>query len=281
MWRWFKGEQTSSAGLSVAFSRGALGKADQVEQLLGASIALSGSANSGSLPAQAASRAAQIAATHQLLLIPVESQKELLQRHLATVPHAAESPSPPHPEHTTDADWTPERAFQSASFLHSTLDELILKRRGFWPRGVIRLLTVAAGLTLLCLAGWFVHGKFSGPRDLLSGAKISPSSRYLTWPAHLMDFHTDIQDHPSAVYDMGTSQQVSRFTIENTRDYPERAAPMALELSQDGREFHQVALIRDPFKVWQPQIPPQQARFVRVISLQRTYFHLKRVEAYR
>lgn len=96
-----------------------------------------------------------------------------------------------------------------------------------------------------------------------------------------MDFHTDIQDHPSAVYDMGTSQQVSRFTIENTRDYPERAAPMALELSQDGREFHQVALIRDPFKVWQPQIPPQQARFVRVISLQRTYFHLKRVEAYR
>jgi len=96
-----------------------------------------------------------------------------------------------------------------------------------------------------------------------------------------MDFHTDLEARPWAVYDMGQSQNISRFVIENTTDFAERAAPMAVELSQDGREFKEVAVVHHQFKIWRPKIDRQSARYVRVVSLHQTYFHLRRVEAYR
>lgn len=275
--RFLYAEPSSASELSVRFSPGAFHAVDQVERLLAESFEFARLVP-GRDAAQTAAVAAQEIATKRLLSIPVDSDRPHLERHLAThePEHELERKSAPADNRVSSSSLTTARVL----FLSATLDELIRHRRGFWPRGALRLTFTAAALALLLGGGWSIHQAVTGPRDLMARATVTPTSRYLHWSTHLMDFHTDIEERPAAVYDLGRLERISHFTIENTNDFSERAAPMAIEVSEDGHEFRQVAAIQHQFKIWQPRIEPATARFVRVVATHRTYFHLKRVEAY-
>lgn len=274
--RFLYAEPSSASELNVRFSPGALRAVDQVERLLAESYEFARLTPHKDAAPTAAVAALEIA-TKRLLSIPVDSDRPRLERHLATQ-------SEPEPErNSAPAD---NRGSSSSLitakvlFLSATLDELIRHRRGFWPRGALRLAFTAGALALVLGGGWSVYQEVTGPRDVMARATVTPTSRYLHWSTHLMDFHTDIEERPAAVYDLGRLERISHFTIENTNDFSERAAPMAIEVSEDGQEFRQVAAIQHQFKIWQPRIEPATARFVRVVATHRTYFHLKRVEAY-
>lgn len=275
--RWLRAEPNSPSAPSVRFSPGAMRAVEQVERLLAESWELAAEAEEESDPRLLAAQTVQELAKQRLLSIPFEPDLPLLQRHLPS----SELDTEASPDSNASAEATTRtRTMLAAVLISQMLSALIRHRRGFWPRGALRLAMTAAAFALVGWGCWHLREALTKPKDLLARATVTPSSRYLNWPTHLMDFHTDIEDRPAAVYDMGSAREVSRFLVENTKDFAERAAPLAIELSLDGSTFNRVASIQRQFKVWQPHIEPQSARYVRVVALHRTYLHLKRVEAY-
>lgn len=104
-------------------------------------------------------------------------------------------------------------------------------------------------------------------------------------------FHTDLEDSPWWMVDLGKAYQIEEIKIYNRTDDEEcarRASRLALETSLDGKNFREVYRREtdEPFGgvdgnplVWQPHWP-LVARFVRVRLLTRNYLHLDQVEVY-
>jgi hypothetical protein len=93
--------------------------------------------------------------------------------------------------------------------------------------------------------------------------------------AELM-FHTEREEKPWATIDLGSSKTVSSVEVKNRTDCcSERAIPLVVELSTDNRNFSEVARRDADFAFWEPRFKAQQARYVRLRSLQTTALHLK------
>jgi hypothetical protein len=164
---------------------------------------------------------------------------------------------------------------------NGAIEKLLQDRVGFWPRGLIRLGATIVLLALLVQASQAALAYSTQPENLLDHAQFTTSSRYLSLPVKDMLFHTDDETNPSVNFDFGQPVLFSHLVIENTENLQERAIPLIVELSLDGKTYRQIGKREQVFATWSLNFPTAEARFVRLRVPRRTWLHLKRVGAYR
>jgi hypothetical protein len=152
-----------------------------------------------------------------------------------------------------------------------------------WVRSGI--LFALVGLALFMVAG-SVRQALKGP-DLLANKPWHASSKaYDCHPKDMecggarsaMFFHTQEEEKPWVVFDLGSPQSFSRIEVVNREDCcPERAVPLVVEASDDENNWREVARRTDSFREWETTIKPTTARYVRLRVDRRTSFHLIRV----
>jgi hypothetical protein len=150
-----------------------------------------------------------------------------------------------------------------------------------------------AGASAAALLVLFVMWVFA-PKDLAKGrpAVCSGATMFSTVPAGAVDgsksgqygFHSALEDSPWLSVDLGTRYKVNTVKVYGRGDgYYDQSIPLALELSEDGTNYHQVAERAEPFSSSDPWVVKsvgQVAQFVRVHTLRHSYLVLGELEVY-
>jgi hypothetical protein len=153
---------------------------------------------------------------------------------------------------------------------------------------VVRLGSVALVLAVMVIG--IVNGVAWNEqrRDLARNASWKTSSTYAaggcTSPAQSCPespsyfFHTGQENNPSIVFDLGRQRGFSKIVVENRLDCcNERAIPLVVEVSTDGRKWKQVARRNETFTSWRAKFPSVRARWVRLSAKGFAMLHLSRV----
>ncbi len=91
-------------------------------------------------------------------------------------------------------------------------------------------------------------------------------------------FCTVEESNPWVEIDLGKPSAFSRLEVTNRSDCcPDRAAPLAIEVSLDQKTWREVARRTDTFSVWTAKFKQQNARYVRLRALRRTILHLEKI----
>jgi len=152
-------------------------------------------------------------------------------------------------------------------------------------------LVVAALVSLSALlAVLFALGLIGPAPNLALGKPVTTSSIYDAEdypPAQLVDgnaddlgFHTELEDEPSVTIDLLVPQAIHRVVVVNRESYRERALPLVIETSADGKRYRLFARRDRVFGKWSATAPTVTARYVRLRVEKRTYFHLNEVSVY-
>ncbi len=92
-------------------------------------------------------------------------------------------------------------------------------------------------------------------------------------------FHTQLEPSPWISFDLQDRATVRSVTVHNRGDCcQERAAPLVVELSDDGATWSAVARRDETFADWTATFAPRTTRFVRLRATQTTFLHLAGVE---
>jgi hypothetical protein len=95
-------------------------------------------------------------------------------------------------------------------------------------------------------------------------------------------FHTKEENEPWVRLDLGETTTVSAVSIENRQDCcAERALPLVVEVSTDGKSFREVARRSEGFQSWKAKFAPVDARFVRARVEGKSMLHLNRFRVFR
>jgi hypothetical protein len=101
----------------------------------------------------------------------------------------------------------------------------------------------------------------------------SPAQKCVDTPG--MFFHTNDDDSPWVMIDLGSKKQFSEVRVWNRTDCcPERAVPLVVEVSSDKKQWKELGSRRDVFSTWKVTFSPVKGRFVRVRATRKTYLHL-------
>jgi hypothetical protein len=112
-------------------------------------------------------------------------------------------------------------------------------------------------------------------------AGFSSSNRISDGRRTRLLFHTNKEDNPSVVFDMGVAKTVTFIELANRHDCCEdRALPLAVDVSPDGKEWKEVFRRTEPFSEFRKKVGPVYVRAVRVRALRKTWLHLERVDAW-
>jgi hypothetical protein len=96
-----------------------------------------------------------------------------------------------------------------------------------------------------------------------------------------LGFHTVQGANQQVTIDLGSVERLSRVVVYNRFDCcAERAVPLRLEASTDGKSFQLVEERGEPFDHWKVELPGTKARYVRLTNLRADFFHLSEVEVY-
>jgi hypothetical protein len=97
-----------------------------------------------------------------------------------------------------------------------------------------------------------------------------------------LGFHTGDVKNPTLTIDLGELVPVARIAIFNRVDCcQDRALPLSVALSSDGKKFMTVDHRNRGFQQWEVLLPSHsRARFVRLLRGGRGAFHLAEVEVY-
>jgi hypothetical protein len=97
-----------------------------------------------------------------------------------------------------------------------------------------------------------------------------------------LGFHTTDRADAMITIDLGTVRRITRVDVYNRADCcQERVVPLALELSDDGKDYRFVTRNDRVFDLWRVRLPsPTMARFVRLKHETAAPFHLSEVEVY-
>lgn len=166
------------------------------------------------------------------------------------------------------------------------------------PRAVVRRLafksllrigvTVAATVLLLFLLVAVKRWTTPEKVDIAAGKTWTQSSKWAdcdpaagkcgTATTKIL-FHTHEEEGPWVQYDLGQPMEFSSMMIKNRQDgYAERAVPLVVEVSDDGKTFREVIRQDDEFSVWEPEFDEQKARYVRLRAARKTILHLEEVQ---
>jgi hypothetical protein len=154
-----------------------------------------------------------------------------------------------------------------------------------WRRLTLLVLGAVLGLTLL----W---RKASEQTNLALHKHVTVDQSDAQWvkdPRGLVDgnkeelgFHTITAANQTATIDLGRPQRISRIVVYNRIDCcEERAVPLKIDISEDGKNYRTVAQRSDVFRgSWTVEFPKSLARYVRLTDLKAAAFHLNEVEVY-
>lgn len=144
-------------------------------------------------------------------------------------------------------------------------------------------------LALALVAGMLSLRGPAGP-DLAAGrpwktsstfAVCNPKERSCAGAPSPIFFHTQEEEKPWLEIDLGGKREFSRVEIQNRSDCcEERAVPLVIEVSSDGKKWREVARRTELFSLWNAQFTEVKARYVRARVMARTFFHLERVSVY-
>jgi len=95
-------------------------------------------------------------------------------------------------------------------------------------------------------------------------------------------FCTTDENNPWVEYDLGERKTFRQLVVENRKDCcPDRAVPLALEVSDDQKEWHEVIRRNETFSTWRTSLPTTRARYVRLRVMRRSILHLDSFDLYR
>lgn len=181
-----------------------------------------------------------------------------------------------------------ESAARVGAFAHALFDVIDAERRRARARieraGVIALAAIALG-------GVGLLARHALREDLARDARWEASSasagfaqrgqgaRAPTGPVGAF-FHTAEERSPWVRLDLGAARTLREVVVENRSDCcAERAVPLALELSLDGRGWSEVARRTSAFNEWTARFTARPTRYLRLRALRRTALHLHGVSA--
>lgn len=94
-------------------------------------------------------------------------------------------------------------------------------------------------------------------------------------------FHTRLEQEPWFEYDFGAPVSFSRLTVRNRQDCcQDRAAPLLVEVSNDGKSYKEVIRRNEKFDLWKPTFARQSARYLRLRVARESILHLEAVEVH-
>jgi hypothetical protein len=152
-----------------------------------------------------------------------------------------------------------------------------------------KLAGVAVIVSLIIASLW---NRFDNKTNLALHKHVTVVTTHPVWgkdPSQLVDgnktemgFHTIEAANQTATIDLGQAYRISRVVVYNRTDCcQERAVPLRIDVSEDGKDFKKVALRTEPFNPdWTAEFSRVKARYVRLTNLSPTYFHLTEVEVY-
>jgi hypothetical protein len=110
----------------------------------------------------------------------------------------------------------------------------------------------------------------------------NPAARECGGAATAIFFHTREEQDPWVEIDLESVRRIGRVEVENRSDGgAERAVPLILEVSNDGKSYRKVAERTRPFSTWNAKFESTDARYVRLRSPRKTMLHLERVSVRR
>lgn len=159
--------------------------------------------------------------------------------------------------------------------------------RGFLRRRQLALRVLGAVGLLAAIAMLLMH--WLEP-DLAEGKPWVASSAWGDFPiSGVMKgearidgrFHTVDSDRPWFRLDLGRVYSVHAVKVHNrTNCCRERALPLVIEVSVDGKTYHRVGYRRMLFDTYTQRFPSRPARYVRLRVDRRSVLHLLRVSVY-
>jgi len=152
---------------------------------------------------------------------------------------------------------------------------------------VNRIVRVVLAVVIPVTAIWLV---WPAKVDLAKGAtfRISssqwecrPEKRECGGAKTSIFFHTYNEQNPWLEYDFGRPVSFSSLTIENRDDCcGDRALPLVVEVSNDGKTFKEVIRRDGAFGTWNPSFSPQLARYLRLRVARESILHLEAVKVH-
>lgn len=111
---------------------------------------------------------------------------------------------------------------------------------------------------------------------------LYPASKLVDGEVTELGCHTDAEDQPWALVDLGQKVAIHRVVVTNRLGgETARAVPLEMEVSVDGINFTHYARQDDDFNVWIASTGRvTKARYVRVTVLKRAMLHLNEIEVY-
>jgi hypothetical protein len=166
-----------------------------------------------------------------------------------------------------------------ASFTESLIDELDRPLREARRRRALHatLLIVAGGVAMLA-ALWVIW--LTRPTNLVPSAKRTLSSQLHSCSSGECgnaSFHTNRESSPWVQYDFGSPRRLHSVSVTNRTDCCyERAVPLVVETSNDGRRWKEQVRTDEPFLSWSSKLDGR-ARYLRLRAAKTTYLHLSTV----
>lgn len=156
---------------------------------------------------------------------------------------------------------------------------------------VARIVGIPALLAVLCAgAGFGIWLRLQPPNLALRKPASTSSHGGGSYPkaagavdgyTSALGFHTLEEQSPWLLIDLQATYPVKRVKVYNrTEGWADRAVPLVIEGSEDGKQFRELARRDKDFSVWDAKFAPVNSRYVRVVAPRLTYLHLNEVEVY-
>jgi hypothetical protein len=149
-------------------------------------------------------------------------------------------------------------------------------------------LAAAAVLIVVGVIGSWISSKFEKPNIALH-RRVEVSSQYpgagedhtllVDGDKTNLGFHTDCQGG-WVIIDLGAPTKFDKVVVYNRTEFPERAIPLIIEVSNDHQSFRQLAERKEVFDKWSATGLGAQGRYVKLRNTSPNCFHLAEVEIY-
>lgn len=127
-----------------------------------------------------------------------------------------------------------------------------------------------------------VNIAFNKPVQLSTSYRpeMYPPAALVNGDKDTLAIHTVDENQPWAQIDLGREYEIHRVVVTNREDNQERAVPLQISTSLDGKTTTPFALQDQPFKTWEAKGTPVRARYVRLTVMRLSALHLNEVEVY-